>query len=105
MPTYTDYEWSIETTDDDGDVIDHNFTDSLLDWPSTYVRTITDPVERLVLVRTTYGSRGTRTWAYAKRNAADGKFYLPAVFDDCETRVPARFHDELKKSQRGRTKK
>jgi hypothetical protein len=85
------YEWDIETTNEEGEIYDHNFADTL----SEVVLTEGD----LVLIRSV-GNENTglvdRSWAYVK----DGK--LPACFyDGCENNtavpVPKRFVSELEK--------
>lgn len=85
------YEWDYETTDDDGDIIDHNHADKLSDFSES------DKTETLVLIRdegnADAGLTG-RLWAYV----IDGK--LPEFFttaDGAKTgyKVPIKYRKEL----------
>lgn len=92
MSTAT-YEWDIETFDPaTGDILDHDFADTLGDL-MTPLRAF-EPNQRLVLVR---NDDSGRQWAYIK----DGK--LPEFFSvpeadgneyETATPVPRRFHRE-----------
>jgi hypothetical protein len=79
----TTYEWDIETTDDHGDVIDHNFADKLKDFPEID--------GDLVLVK--YTNSGDRSWAYFTDE-------IPTHFENAYGRntgkVPKRFIEEYK---------
>lgn len=81
------YEWDIETTDADGDIIDHNHRDKLNEYRKEELES-----GDLVLVRT--DSEG-RSWAYVENRE------LPEYFQDSFgvniAKVPKRFHEELKK--------
>ena len=83
------YEWSIETIDDSGDIIDNDFDDTMAD---LLRRHPLGSSERLVLVLS-IGSIldgvEDRGWAYI----ADGK--LPEFFDN-GIKVPKRFHMEAR---------
>lgn len=93
MRTEVKYEWSIETVDEHGDIVDCDFSDTLAafkdEWP-------VPNVELALLRREGSESQGEtdRLWAYIK----DGK--LPETFSDAwgapvSVNVPKRFHKEL----------
>jgi len=92
MKSTVSYEWDYETVDEDGDIIDHNHSESL----SRYGES--DKTDTLVLIRELGNDRDgmiDRTWAYVK----DGK--MPEYFTDSAgvvgAKVPERFHKELAK--------
>lgn len=95
MATKVEYEWCYETLDDNDDIIDNTFEDKLAN--------LNKPDEkcRLVLVRSEGGeNQGVtdRAWAYV----IDGK--LPDYFENANnqpinTKVPKRFHEELKNTK------
>lgn len=77
------YEWDIETVDEHGDIIDHDFIDA--------PRLPAKENERLVLVFNKGDDNEgllDRSWAYV----IDGK--LPEEFENGR-RVPKRFHEQL----------
>lgn len=84
------YEWDIETTDEHGDIIDHNHVDELKEYTERELGELKSG--NLVLVRDDDYSRG---WAYVEK----GK--LPEYITDacgCNiVKVPQKFHNELKK--------
>lgn len=90
------YEWDIEEVDENGDIQDHDFHESIEGFG---VRpTVDEQRYFLVLVRTS----GTiddgvidRTWAYATRNG--GVLGLPESFEN-GIRVPKRYQEELAKA-------
>jgi hypothetical protein len=85
-----EYEWCIEKTDENNDIIDNDF--------SSRLRQFCFPLndnEHLVLVRSHYKNGYLqRTWAYVNKHTL-----LPDYFDDCyqvkTTLVPKRFKVEL----------
>lgn len=88
MRTELKYEWGDEVSDEHGDIVDCDFSDTL--------KELGDIKGSLVLVRSAGNEVvgvSDRQWAYVK----DGK--LPTYFSDSavETNVmvPKRFHDEL----------
>ena len=87
-----EYEWDVETVDEDGDVLDHELTSKL---SPRFLARLEQPGTRLVLVRDVWGFGGveSRGWAYVE----DGK--LPGRFENAcgswEADVPKRFHAEL----------
>jgi hypothetical protein len=91
----TFYEWDIEESTADGDIIDHNHRDRLKEYGALEVADIADGHHDLVLVRSTFEDESLRDrcWAYV----VDGK--LPEMFSDSRWspthKVPARFHKEL----------
>ena len=99
-----EYEWDIETLDQYGDIIDHDFADKLSSGIIKFDEIDTDN-QVLVLVRNLWSTDGSldRSWAYC-RKGDDGKFYLPNTFKDSYDRyecdVPKRFINELEKAQR-----
>jgi hypothetical protein len=97
MRNEIDYQWDIETTDADGDIIDHHHADALntLPFPGLH--------ESLVLVRDEGNEQEglvSRSWAYVYGGA------LPEFFTESDGRriakVPGRFHRELKKYLEGK---
>lgn len=98
----TFYEWDIETLDANGDIDDHNFSDTCPGIPK-------EPMHRLVLVRDVYEWPENdqkrkcdpdlicRSWAYV----VSGK--LPEYFEAARGAktvvVPKRFHAELAKAE------
>lgn len=86
------YEWDIETTDRDGDIIDHNHADRLRDLP-----TPSSKYETLVLVRTT--EDGARMWAYVDDSRMLPRFFsVPGPdghYHETAISVPQRFHREI----------
>ena len=92
--TRVHYEWDIESVDDYGDIIDHDFNDKCPGLPR-------EANERLVLVRNVAEGLSDewdasahivdRSWAYVEDGA------LPERFDD-GTPVPVRFFTELAKA-------
>jgi hypothetical protein len=94
-----DYEWDVETVTDreseqheEGEVLDHNHTDSYaeaLSWTRNFKP---EDGERFQIVLVRDDNTG-RSWAYMK----DGK--LPEYFEDAFQRrtakVPQRFHAEV----------
>jgi hypothetical protein len=81
------YEWDIETTDGDGDIIDHNHRDRLNQY---YKEELEDG--DLVLVRTDLEGR---SWAYVE-NGKLPEYFLDS-FGVTIAKVPKRFHQELEK--------
>ena len=101
------YEWDHETSDEHGDIDDHDFSDSLkmsgFDHSMLYQKG-----NDLVLVRNEgdqWEGLTDRFWAYA-RVAEDGKLYLPDHFNQGtgyempNMKVPQRFHKELARWQK-----
>jgi len=82
------YEWDIETSDENGEIIDHYHADKLADLPALEER------QQLVLVM---DDEQGRAWAYVQC----GK--LPEFFTDADDKrvdlVLRRFHKELEHSQ------
>lgn len=81
------YEWCLETVNEDGDIIDLEFADKLIDFPRgregrrlALVRSVGDDDEGLI----------DREYAYPKGDA------LPDCFDG-GTCIPKRFRAELKR--------
>ena len=105
----TSYEWDIETTDEHGDITDHNHRDKLREFGGSDFPL--GPLEVLVLVRDVWGPASDeareemgdadlldldqRSWAYITQPT--GK--LPEAFDSGEI-VPERFHKELARAKR-----
>lgn len=81
------YEWDIETTDEHGDIIDHNHADELKDYTERELKS-----GNLVLVRDDDYSRG---WADVEK----GKLpeYVTDAYGRNIVKVPQKFHNELKK--------
>lgn len=90
MKKHVFYEWSLEITDKNGDIIDIDFNEKLSDFSDLTAGS-------LCLVRRLGDEAGgecDRVWAYVK----DGK--LPEYFGDVmgnpvNTRVPKKYHNEL----------
>lgn len=82
------YEWDIETSDEHGDIQEHDHRDTLAERPRPLTKN-----DALVLV---CDDDNGRSWAYVKNGE------LPDHFSDAYDRptrnVPKRFHAELEKS-------
>ncbi len=86
----TQYEWDLESVDEYGDIIDHNWFDNCPGTPTE------SNVELVLIKDIAYGYPGDpdsydmeeRTWAYVVNG------FLPDYFQD-GSKVPARFHTEL----------
>ncbi len=93
MKSRIEYEWCYETVDEEGDIIDNNFADTLMEF------TDNAKTNQLCLVRNEgdeINGLEDRFWAYVK----DSK--LPEWFEDgageeIGIKVPQRFHNELLK--------
>ena len=97
MKTKVQYEWDYEVVDKNGDIIDHNHADTLLELVHFLERSHLGP-GRAVLVRDAWRSDGEltgRLWAYIE----DGE--LPEFFDGAGVptalSVPRWAHREIKK--------
>lgn len=90
MQTKVNYEWSYEITDIDGDIIDSDFSDTLIAFKN-------DTGGNIVLVRNEGNEVDgvtDRYWAYIKEDGT-----LPEYFSDSyheiNIKVPQKFHKEL----------
>jgi hypothetical protein len=104
------YEWDIETWDEWDDIIEHYHADKVAEL-FKFLDTFGDPENpdhqfKIVLVRTLWcESEGVvdRTWAYVNHG------YLSPTFQtglgQRMTRVPKRFHVELCRAKKNRSKK
>lgn len=91
MPKRVEYEWDIETTDEYGDVVDHDFD---RDFPGYPVRDNHHPPgeKHVVLIRYQFAPDGitqdSKGYAYIRNGR------LADYFDDGYN-VPARFHKKV----------
>ena len=96
------YEWDMEETDQHGDVIDHNFSRSLINSGFDHSMFYQKGYD-LVLVRT---DDLDRVWAYC--SLVDGKLILPDCWnngvkgsgDMPNWKVPKKFHEDLARWQK-----
>jgi hypothetical protein len=103
------YEWDIETWDEWDDIIDHHHADKVAEL-FNYLDKFGDPENpdhqyKLVLVRTLWSDlEGVidRTWAYVKDDLLDSSFC--DGLGKKEARVPKRFHVELMRAIKNRSK-
>lgn len=101
------YEWTVETIDEHGDIIDNHFADTLDALPDglTAFRTegfdvglVRDVWE--IDIETGQGDLIERSWSYIHQRE-DGSFHLfkfatqDGGSDDAGAKIPQRFHDEL----------
>jgi hypothetical protein len=93
------YEWDIETTDQNGDILDHDHRDTYAD--ALRVSLLTDEPHNIVLVRDVIDSDGDltdRSWAYMD----GGK--LPEYFQDSAgndyKKVPTPIHAQVARANR-----
>lgn len=81
------YEWDIETLDEYGDIIDHDFKEHYTDLLGVIIKSN----QVLVLIRDYYKEGSIyRQWAYVENNK------LPDTFTE-GAKVPHKFHKELVK--------
>lgn len=93
MANRVEYEWDVETSDEYGDILEHDFRDMLRDLPW-----LLDKNQVHVLVRTT--EDGDRSWAYVDTQSRmlPAEFSVPdaeGVYQETGVRVPQRFHREI----------
>ncbi len=90
MKTTINYEWTIETTDENGDVVASDFSDTF----DAFVHVDAD--QRVALVRTAGNEEvgvTARQWAYVECGR------LPAKFDGGAS-IPGRFQSEIDRAFR-----
>jgi len=92
------YEWDIEEVDEFDDISNHDFRTKLSDYSCGVFCMINAIEARLVLVKNSGNNvEGLkhRAWAYAAWDKEADEWFLPECFDD-GSKVPQKFHDELK---------
>lgn len=112
MRTKICYEWDLETTDENGDVLDHHHAGSAyaLLWARKHWGEPDNPghIYRLVLVRDEHESWGgepgsllDRDWAYVNGQTLPQCFSAPGpkgMIEMPNLKVPKRFHTELERA-------